>query len=364
MSATRFDWINDLSTLSPAVSSLNLTAELPDELYWDAANKRALNMDAFNLSSCAVHTQAIAGWLQGLANLGIGADLLKKFVTDLTSRNTYGTFSELAAYGMLLRYELPFSIQIPASARDILNPNGSDLDGRINLPDAILFDVKAFGLQTHRIELLTERLQKDFPKQFVAVEGTHSVPMTTLQDLLGRGYKSLTAELMQKGHVAHDGLTFTLRSIKQVQTTVWSLDPYEFAEKNADYAFNYAKQFAKREPFILVFVLHPWLGASTLTTNFSGYLDVFTRSFARRSFFEFRRDRANHHYGKTRAAASRYLSGIMFVNAWAGPSEDQDDTVRLFLNPFARRPISPLNVSALDASITRLAVDDFAHDAY
>jgi hypothetical protein len=52
-------------------------------------------------------------------------------------------------------------------------------------------------------------------------------------------------------------------------------DPYQKAQKNADYIFRFAKQFSRNEPFILIFVHHPWLGGREHATN----LDLFTNTY-------------------------------------------------------------------------------------
>ena len=71
-----------------------------------------------------------------------------------------------------------------------------------------------------------------------------------------------------------------------------SADPYRLALENAEYAFRYAKQFPRHKPFLLIFVIHPWLGGLQLHGNFDGFVDKFTRALARRTFMQFRDDSA------------------------------------------------------------------------
>jgi hypothetical protein len=363
MGRTRLDWLTTLSGLSDVVAGLKLSTRLADEPYWDDTLKRPINKDAYNLSGCQDHNVAIARWIDGLAAMGLSDKHLTKVLTDMTSRNTYGSFSELAAYGTLIDHKVPFAVQIPATAKDILNPNGSDLDGRIELSVGLLFDVKAFGLQEHLVGLLNDRLKADFPTNFVAIEGSWDLPLAGITDLLGPDYSLLKAELAS-GQTRRGTLDFKLRSPSPVQLTVVEQDPYELAEKNAAYAFNYAKQFARRKPFLLIFVLHPWFGGQSLSVNFSGYADVFTRAFARRTFMQFLKDRRNKQFGLTRGATSKLLSGLMFIDAWAGPNPPKRDSVSLFLNPHAKRPISELAVAELCGLIPQLIVDRFSHDVY
>jgi hypothetical protein len=79
---------------------------------------------------------------------------------------------------------------------------------------------------------------------------------------------------------------------------------------------------------------------------------------------QFARGRQNKHFGVTRAAASKLLSGLMFIDAWAGSDPPKRDSVRLFLNPHAKHPVLGWDVDLLRAQIPHLTVEDFRHDAY
>jgi hypothetical protein len=361
VASTRYGWLQDLEALSPTVAALNLTAQVSDEPYWDTVTNLAINADAFNLSGCPHHNGAIARWLGGLAANGVTQSQLSRLLVDLTSRNTYGTFSELSGYGLLLDAHLPFQIQVPMGKAGILNPNGADLDGRLTISGDVLFDIKAFGLHEHLSNRLHERLSGEFSSQFVAIEGSADVAVSVMTDLLGRGYSSLVSELRAKGLARRDGLDVSLRPTRQVQVTSGTLDPYALAKNHAEYAFGFAKQFARRKPFMLIFVIHPWLGGLRLSTDFPGDADTFMRSFARRTFMQFLRDKAKI-FGVSRAIASRLLSGIMFINAWQ--PTDAKHTHRLFLNPYAKHPIPGLTVRRLEVGIPGLRKDDFQNDVY
>jgi hypothetical protein len=102
VASTRYGWLQDLEALSPTVAALNLTSQVSDEPYWDTVSNRAINADAFSLSGCPHHDAAIARWIDGLAANGVTQSQLSKLLVNLTSRNTYGTFSELSGYGLLL----------------------------------------------------------------------------------------------------------------------------------------------------------------------------------------------------------------------------------------------------------------------
>jgi hypothetical protein len=361
VASTRYGWLQDLEALSPTVKALNLRSQVSDEPYQDPVTNRAINAGAFNLSACPHHNAAIARWIDGLAANGVTQSQLSKLLTDLTSRNTYGTFSELSGYGLLLDAHLPFEIQVSMTGAGILNPNGADLDGRLTISGDVLFDIKAFGLHEHLANRLQERLSGDFSSQFVAVEGSADVGVSVMTDLLGRGYSSLVSELSTNGFAHRGALDVSLRPKRPVQITSGILDPYALANNNAEYAFGFAKQFARRKPFMLVFVVHPWLGGLRLHTSFSSDAHTFMRSFARRTFIQFLRDRAKI-FAVSRALASRLLSGMMFIDAWQ--PTDAKRTHRLFLNPHAKHPIPGLTVRHLEVGIASLSKDDFQNDVY
>jgi hypothetical protein len=157
VASTRYGWLQDLEALSTTVAALNLKSQVSDEPYQDSATNRAINADAFNLSGCPHHNAAIGRWIDGLAANGVAQSQLSKLLVDLTSRNTYGTFSELSGYGLLLDAHLPFQIQVPMTGAGILNPNGADLDGRLAISGDVLFDIKAFGLHEHLANRLQEK---------------------------------------------------------------------------------------------------------------------------------------------------------------------------------------------------------------
>jgi len=201
-----------------------------------------------------------------------------------------------------------------------------------------------------------------FPGNFIALEGSGDVGVTEMNALLGRDFRALEAELRAQNYAWRGPLEIRLRPAAQrVQISMKTQNSYELAKNNAEYAFNFSKQFARRKPFILIFVLHPWMGGLRLTTNFANDADIFTRSFARRTFMQFTRDRTQV-LGVTRSRASKMLSGMMFVDAWQPPKVDR--THRLFLNPHAKRPISALTVDMLRMQVQNLEVDDFRHDVY
>lgn len=359
MAKTRHEWWNELAGLSTTVAGLKVPA---DEPYWDTATNQSINPDAFNLSGCLRHNEAIARWTDSLANRGVPLPQIGKLLIDLTSRNTYGTFSELAAYGLLLDTGIPFDVQIPMNGTDILNPNGSDLDGALRIGNPVYFDVKAFGLHEHLAEQIKTKLLQVFPSHFVAISGSSDVGVADMSDLLGKGMSGLITDLKVNGRASRGMLDIRIEPQSAVHFVTNSGNPYELAKNNADYVFRFAKQFVRRKPFILVFVIHPWLGGLRLSQNFASDTEIFMRSFARRTFMQFRSDRTKV-FDVTRRTASRLLSGIMFIDAWQ-QSSARSPAHALYLNPHAKHPVSQLTRDHLVASIPDINFDDFEHDAY
>jgi len=121
MSNKRHDWLAELAALSPRIAGLNLPSLLPQMSFGTPGALR--NPAAYRLSASADHNVAIARWIDGLPPTSTAAQL-QKLLGDLTSdrsRTTYGTFSELAAYGSFARAGLTFEIQVPMSGRQILS---------------------------------------------------------------------------------------------------------------------------------------------------------------------------------------------------------------------------------------------------
>ena len=73
---------------------------------------------------------------------------------ELTFRKTYGAFCELAAYDWLARAGVDFTPQVQMAPTDVLNSNGSTLDGKFARVgnSAVYFDVKGFGFHAHKIK--------------------------------------------------------------------------------------------------------------------------------------------------------------------------------------------------------------------
>jgi len=342
------------------VASLPLPA---DEVYRNIASPHLHNSAAYNLSGCRDHNVSIARWIDAMAELRIPTPQIEKILKDLTSRNTYGAFSELSAYGFLLDANIPFQSQVPMNGNSVLNCNGSDLDGVMDLGSPVFFDVKAFGLNEYLVQELKAKLSFNFPSSFVAIGGSSDLGVNDLNILLGKGLQELVSDLAKNCRTNRGALEISIEPKRQVQCAISSADPYALAENHADYVFRFAKQFVRQHPFILVFVIHPWLGGNRLHSNFAGDTTVFTRSFARRSFMQYSFDNNTKVMGVTRAIASKLLSGILFVNSWPKPLNGKHRGW-LYLNPYAANPISQMSRNMLLENTANVYFDNFEHDAY
>src|SRR6202044_3210432 len=126
-------------------------------------------------------------------------------------------------------------------------------------------------------------------------------------------------------------------------------DPYRLALENAGYAFRFAKQFCRKEPFILFFAHHPWLGGLSLNTNFADIASTFTRALARRTFIQFLHD-ASPLFDITKGEASKLISAVGFLNISQVPLQEgsrSSASLKLYVNPNAMNPLSSLTIDHL-----------------
>jgi hypothetical protein len=127
------------------VARISLGSPLPLVAYTDA-NGQIAEPDSYNFANDADHNGAFARCFDGLSANGALDDTLRNYLGTLTNGiNTYGTASELLTYLWLLDHHALFDIQIPMTGADILNPNGSDLDGKLTFSSDVFFDIKGFG---------------------------------------------------------------------------------------------------------------------------------------------------------------------------------------------------------------------------
>ena len=129
----RAQWTQLLSAQSTTIKAILNNHALPSVTYFDASTRKCPEPDAFNFANDETHNTVLIRCIERLAANGVANSSLLKYLTDLTSgRNTYGAISELLTYSWFLDQHVDFTAQIPATGAQILNPNGSDLDGLLS----------------------------------------------------------------------------------------------------------------------------------------------------------------------------------------------------------------------------------------
>jgi hypothetical protein len=374
---SRSAWLSRLAALSPTVSKVVKCTRLPDVdySYSTPAGIGINNADAYNFCCDESHNIALARCLESLSTKGRDVILIEKYLTDLTGgrqTQTCGTLCELLVYDWLDRNGLSFEAQITVNGTEILNPSGSDLDGKLTVSSDVYFDVKTFGFQETMIARLKARLEADLPDSWIAIEGSWDVSAEMIQDLLEPiEYSKLRTDLATTAVVRRGILEFIRRTPKPLQVSSRWSDPYAMAEEHASYVFRHAKQFARHKPFILFLAHHPWLGGLSLNTDFASATSTYMRAMARRTFMQFRAD-LSPVFDVTKGVASRLISGIGFLNISNIPpqlgeqSNSPQHQLRLFVNPNATNPIPRLAIDMIKrlSQPGSVLVEDFAHDNY
>jgi hypothetical protein len=128
-------------------------------------------------------------------------------------------------------------------------------------------------------------------------------------------------------------------------------DPNKLAAENREYALRFGSQFARRAPFMLFFVIHPWFSQGPLHQNFANYTDTFCAEFARLTFLSF--DQHNTvRAGLPTNALVKLLSALAFINVWPqASSKGAGPTARIYLNPNAIHRIMPADLAALGTKL-------------
>ena len=235
------------------------------------------NADAYNLSNSPPHNQIVVDAIDILQGR-MPEEAIRKLIGELTFRQTYGAFSELVAYKWLGNAKIDFTPQVPMTAFDVLNPNGSIIDGRMILANnkAVFFDIKGFGFHAHKIKILQDRLEEALTGKRVLIEGAWDVSIEFLQELLDfDGFSKLVQDLQGSAVVRRGRLEFRTQDPRPVTVSSHSADPLALANENKAYPLRFAAQYTRNGPFMLVFVIHPWFSQGELHQNFVGFVDRF-----------------------------------------------------------------------------------------
>jgi hypothetical protein len=351
--------ISELEKVSPKIATLSLASTIPEE------RLEGERLDFVNTSAeIAMVGRAVEHLSSGLS---VSDAALRKMLTDLlSSANFYGQLCEFAVYDWLNRNNASFRVQIAAGAQDVLNPNGSDLDGVFDARN-VHFDVKGFGFEAYVREKLRKKIAELVRHGRVLIDGPRDNSVKDLQKAFGRS-KAIAAELSQSGLAKVPELGWTLRiSASPVSIEQSSVDPYRMAEENRYYPFKTARQFHRNTPFLLIFAFSPAFNGF-MSVDFDGSSGVFFRSLARRAFMQSTGDMdpvLKHDSGADSAVtiheASRLLSGLLFLDFG-----DSEDTAWLFLNPRAKHRLKKDHVEQMfDFLIPKeMSIDDFEHDNY
>ncbi len=345
--------IKELEKESAKISALYLCSTIQDE---------QIEGERFNFAS---DRDEIALVGRAAENLPVSQPDLRKIMTDLLSeQNFYGQLCELAAYDWLRRSDAAFRVQIAQSGADVLNPNGTDLDGMFVGRD-VYFDIKGFGFEAYVREKFRAKLSGMVNKGRILIDSTCD---NSVKDIEGafRQLKDLTAELQKAGVAKIPKLSWTLRtSTSPLTVETNTADPYWIAEENWYYPFKTSRQFHRNSAFVLIFVFSPRLNG-LMSVNFTGSTDVVLRSLARRAFLQTKGDTtpvtkfdSGADPAVTLDRASQLLSGLLFLNF-------TNERAWLFLNPRAQHPLKKDHVPELfDFMLPQgMSVDDFAHDNY
>src|ERR1700724_1460959 len=144
---TRHQWIGELEQLSPIIRAYDLanTTLKKDTVYVDRTPgqpDRVRDNDAALFANSPAHNAVVADAVQALQGK-MPEEAIRSLLGELTSRNTYGAFSELAAYKWLSDAGVPFLAQVRMTGTEVVNPNGTNADGQVTFPSGKVanFDV-------------------------------------------------------------------------------------------------------------------------------------------------------------------------------------------------------------------------------
>jgi hypothetical protein len=120
-----------LEKVSPKIAALDLRSTAPDE---------PIDSERFNFANDRDEIELVGRAVEHLQSSQ--ADL-RKMMTDLLSQqNFYGQLCEFAIYDWLKKNDAIFRTQVAQSGAEVLNPNGTDLDGMFDARD-VYFDIAA-----------------------------------------------------------------------------------------------------------------------------------------------------------------------------------------------------------------------------
>jgi hypothetical protein len=355
---TTHSLIQVMEARSPVLAGLSLKTALSDE---------ALSAHLGDFAQDVARINAIADTFEVLTTRnGAKQTTIKDLAKGLlTSRSFYGTLCEVASYGWLQKAGVDFRIQVARSGSEVLNANGTDVDGTIPLLD-LDFDIKAFGLEVYLARLFCADLEASL-KAKVSIEGPMDVGVKTIEQFLFREKERVITDLKSVGlsKIPALGWTFHVRA-GPVHVSVTEASPYRLAEENRYYAFKTARQFSQTRPFILILAIS-FRFNPILSVNFEDSTDVALRSLARRTFLQFRSSSQPITDFDSGASpiplsdAAALVSGMLFIDI------DDPQGARFFLNPAAKHLVTRYQADQMfdfKAEHCCRVIEDFTYDVY
>lgn len=179
----------------------------------------SLKRDALNLANCETHCQMIIRAVESLSaapgrnSNKCARDLLSRIIKD----DAYGGFAELAAYDWLTRCNVEFEPQVKLTKSDVLGINGPTLDGRLTF-NSVYFEAKAFGFNGRMVQLLAERLQKEFATEQVLITESWALSIDELDKLMSNA-KAIASDLRLKRTLKIGRMCIELRRRQQITIT-------------------------------------------------------------------------------------------------------------------------------------------------
>ncbi|KJC60073.1 hypothetical protein UP10_15510 [Bradyrhizobium sp. LTSPM299] len=342
---TRVQWLKELERLSSTIHGYGLSGTQKDVAYVTREGGQSVfsDSDAFNVANSPPHNAIVVDAIDVLQGK-MAESAIRVLLGELTFRKTYGAFSEVMAYKWFGDAGVDFVAQVPLTKTDVVNFNGSTLDGQVSLAGETkaYFDVKGFGFVAHKLKLLRERLETQLPGKSVLIEGDWNVSIDMLQDLHDHtGFSALLSELQGPGRATRGSLEFRAQQQRRITISAHASDPLSLARENRDYPLRFAGQYARNAPFLLVFVIHSWFSQGELHQNFGGFVDAFTKELSRLAFESFANDQTQL-LGMSHADLTRLLSGLVFLNGWPAAGTDAprpNPFCRIYLNGHAKHKL-------------------------
>jgi hypothetical protein len=359
---TRHQWIEQLAAQREIIGGMQLVRLIAD---------RDLDTDALNLANDPAHTVLIGRAVEALVTTGASkVREASTLLTDIICRDTYGKFSELAAYDWLTRCQLKITTQIKMPPAEILGANEATIDGIVD-HCGLYFDIKAFGFHGHLAKRFKERIEQELPGERVYLEESWDLSVDLFTQLI-RDARNIAVELKEKRYKKIGNMHIRVKAPEPVNISGRIISPYLLAQENATYPFRSANQFTRNAPFISIFVIHPWFNDGAIFTNFAGNDIAFARAFARRAFMQFTHDSRPldtvcKEVGPDIAIsdATKLLSAIIFINAW--PAEHVLDhnimPSAIYVNPRAVHQLG-YRVGLFRSINPNILIEDFAYDNY